>query len=123
MAEECWKTENENAKTVEFGSSFQDGVSTPRFSGRHVCWSCGEPGHLQWRCPKFQGSKSVQKTGPKKAGLALAGASASGSLPAHLDTCEGYVNGVECTILLDSGSEVAGARRSLAQDDQFVEET
>ena len=94
--------------------------------GRGFCFICGDRSHYQRECPKKMTnavesiSENVKNT---NASLSLAGISAAGSLPACFDTCEGSVNGFDALIMLDSGSEIAGVRRSLVQDDQFLKET
>lgn len=86
------------------------------------CYSCGEEGHTKRFCEKRK-AKQPSNNGPKIGNSAITGASAAGPIPSRLDTCQGTVNGYEATILLDSGSELAGVRRDLVMTDQFVDQT
>lgn len=96
---------------------------------RGVCFMCGDSSHHRPDCPQKQGvggaGSSVSQgcnTEPKKANasVSLAGLSAAGPLPACVDTCAGTVKGVDALIMLDSGSETAGVRKSLVRDDHAV---
>ena len=111
----------------------------PKSRGRGKCFKCGDPSHYQRECPYGNATGSVstasavqdhsqlddsnQELKYSNLCMSLAGVSASGPLPACFDTCEGTVNGMEALIMLDSGSEIAGVRRSLVRDDQFLEKT
>jgi hypothetical protein len=110
--------------------------SQPRGRGRGKCFVCGDPSHYQFQCPRRHvpggvnsGSAQSQHVGseqtPKHGNLcmSLAGVSASGPLPACFDTCHGSVNGFDALVMLDSGSEIAGVRRSLVSEAQMLEQT
>ena len=59
----------------------------------------------------------------QSASLANVGLSAVGALPPVIQTCQGTLNGRECTIMLDSGCSTCGVRRSLVEPDQFTGQT
>ena len=115
-----------------------------KFHGeRQVCWGCQSKDHSWQQCKKLQYKAGVVVSSQVESasvgvmvGVEVEGESDASArthdiavgmsvvdvLPPSIPTCRGTVNGIEATVMLDSGCSTVGVRKSLVQEEQFTSE-
>jgi hypothetical protein len=71
-------------------------------------------------CPEKRTSKKYLKGVVENAGIGLV---PTATMRPEIQTCTGTVNGLNATIMLDSGCTTVGVRRSLVRPEQFLDKS
>eukprot|EP00745_Piridium_sociabile_P007800 TRINITY_DN15246_c0_g1_i12.p1 TRINITY_DN15246_c0_g1~~TRINITY_DN15246_c0_g1_i12.p1 ORF type:complete len:473 (+),score=52.37 TRINITY_DN15246_c0_g1_i12:280-1698(+) len=93
---------------------------------RVQCFACNGVGHYKAECPTYlkksgfqNKSAAVSVALPESLHEVMCSAVVQGSLP----ICEGKVNGIQVSVLRDSGATTAGIREALVRPKQYVGRT
>ena len=116
-ASECWQ-----AKGNESGRGFDNAPKQGSKEGREpykiICFICQEEGHKAPQCPRKMVKEEHKGAGPKTRPLKRLRASSSSEVE-----IPGTVNGVEVSVLLDSGAAVSVVPEHLVSKEQYTGET
>ena len=116
-AADCWQGKSGSSGSsrapVSSGSS---GDTKPI-----ICYNCGEVGHKSPQCPKPKVDKTSQKESVPKSLRRICGA--PGVTPKPDDKIQGLVNGMEATIVLDSGAQISAVPEDMVAEAQKLTET
>ena len=106
-AADCWQEKGKGGTGSKAPVGTGGGDNKPI-----ICFNCGEVGH-----------KSPQCTKPKKGQKDKSLRRICGATPKPDDKVVGFVNGVETTIVLDSGAQVSAVPEDMVPEAQKLEET
>ena len=115
-AVDCWQAKSGASGSSKSTASLGGGDTKPT-----ICYNCGEVGHKSPQCPKPKVDKNSQKESAPKSLRRICGA--PGVTPKPDDKIQGFVNGMEATIVLDSGAQVSAVPEDMVAEAQKLAET
>ena len=110
---ECWQGKSSSGNP----GSFKPAVNPSSTPTKIICYTCGEEGHKSPQCPKIKLEKTALKEGKAKPLRRIWNSQPSDTV------LSGKVNGVEVSILLDSGASITVVPEAMVTPEQRTGDT
>ena len=117
-AVDCWQGKSGPSSNNKAPASTGSGEAKPV-----ICYNCGQVGHKSPQCPKPKVEKNGNVKKEESARPLRRVCGALGGVSKSDDQVHGLVNGMEATIVLDSGAQVSAVPEDMVAEAQKLPET